>query len=372
MAFENFYQTNSVENFKMFWFLWRLLGFRGFQNKYANIVHNLVLHVAISFWYPMHLTLGLLSLPNQGEIFKNLSITITCIVCSMKQLFLRWKIRQMHDIEMLFLELDASVESRQEYHFFTNGPRKHAQWITKLYCTCYMGANVAAITMVMLDSQRRLMYPAWFPFDWSSSSQVYWAVLMYQFMGVTTQIVQNLVNDAPAGVLLCLISGHVRLLGMRVSRIGHDSKKTENENLADLGKLFKLVEDTQSYVQLILYISGGLNICVAVVYLIFFVESLTAYLYYSAFILAITIEIYPSYYYGSSCQQEFNDLSYAIFCSNWLEQPKRFHKNMRIFVESTLPKVTMTAGGIVRMQIENFFAICKMAYSLFTLIRSIK
>ncbi|XP_061397708.1 odorant receptor 33b-like [Musca vetustissima] len=346
------------------------------------MLHNSVLHVAISFWYPMHLTLGLLSLPNQGEIFKNLSITITCIVCTMKHILLRMKLKQMRDIENLLVELDDSVGSREEYEYFTNGPKKYAQWIAKAYLYFYMGANVAAISMVLLDSERRLMYPAWFPFDWNSSSLVYWSVLMYQFMGVTTQIVQNLVNDASAGVLLCLMSGHVHLLSMRVSRIGHDSKKMEKDNLVDLEKcvedhlklirLFKLIEDTQSYVQLIMYISNGLNICVAVVYLIFFVESRAAYPYYVIFILAISFELYPSYYYGSICQQEFNDLTYSIFCSNWTDQSKRFRKNMMIFVQNTLAKVTMKSGGIVEMQIKNFFAICKMTYSLFTLVRSIK
>ncbi|XP_073822545.1 odorant receptor 33a-like [Musca autumnalis] len=171
--------------------------------------------------------------------------------------------------------------------------------------------------------------------------------------------------------MLCLISGHVRLLGMRVSRIGYDPKKTEDNNLANLRKcvedhlnlmkLFNLVQDSQSNGQLILYISSRLNICVALVYLIFFVDNLAAYVYYSIFTMAIAIELYPPYYYGSICQQEFNDLSYAIFCCNWPNQTLRFRKNMKIFVQNTLPKITIKAGGIVGMQIENFFAIWKMA-----------
>lgn len=127
-----------------------------------------------------------------------------------------------------------------------------------------------------------------------------------------------------------------------------------------------------SLVQLVLFVSSGLNICVALVFLIFYVDSLVGTLYYSMFILAIAVELFPCYYFGSVLQQEFDDLTYSIFRSNWTDQSKNYRKNMIIFVNNTLRKVTMVGGGIVSIQLESFFAICKMAYSLFTLVRNMK
>ncbi|XP_013098553.2 odorant receptor 33b-like [Stomoxys calcitrans] len=343
--------------------------------------YDALLNIAVTFWYPVHLTLGLLMLPTHGDIFKNLSMTITCIVCTLKHISLRLKLKKLHEIETLLDHLDKRVESQEEWDYFTEGPQKTVKNVTKMYFGIYMGANVAGILTVILDSERRLMYPAWFPFDWKSSFSIYCLTLLYQIFGVTMQIIQNMVNDAFTPVVLCLLGGHVRLLAMRVRKIGYDPGRDNNHNLDDLKRciedhiklrhLFKTLEDALSIVQLSLFISSGLNICVALVYLLFYADTFVATLYYSMFLLAICIELFPIYFYGSVMQMEFEDLTYAIFSSNWAEQPKLYRKNMQIFLQNTLPRVKMVGCGIVSIQLETFFLICRMAYTSFTLIRTI-
>lgn len=143
-------------------------------------------------------------------------------------------------------------------------------------------------------------------------------------------------------------------------------------NISSHFRLFKTVQCSLSLVQLMMFVSSSLNICVTLVYLLFYVNNLLDVLYYSIFILALAVELFPCYYFGSVLQYEFEALTYAIFRSNWPEQSKAYRKNMIIFMNNTLRKVTMVGGGIVYIRLESFFAICKMAYSLFTLIRSIK
>lgn len=234
MALISFYQTDSTEIFKVFWLIWSILGVDGFRNVYMGLFHNILLNVGITILYPVHLTLGLFMLPMQDEIFKNLSMTITCIVCSFKYVCLRWNLDQVREVEELLHQLDRRVQSKNEFNYFTQGPRWYAKFIAKLYFFMYMGANVAGISAVLFASERRLMYPAWFPFDWVSSAPLYWIALTYQFVGVTMQIVQNLVNDATAPVLMCILAGQVRLLAMRVATIGHYSQYTLDENVEEL------------------------------------------------------------------------------------------------------------------------------------------
>ncbi|XP_075151219.1 odorant receptor 33b-like [Haematobia irritans] len=381
MVDTNPYRTDSTVLFKPFWLVWRALGVNMFQNAYNSFFYDVLLNFGVTIWYPVHLTVGLLTLPDAGDVFKNLSMTITCIVCTFKYFCMRIKMKELHKIEDLLGQMDERVESQDEYTFFTKGPQKMAQSITKLYFSIYMGANVVGILTVLLYPERRLMYPAWFPFDWSSSCFVYSLTLLYQIFGITIQIMQNVVNDSVTPVVLCLMAGHVRLLSMRVRKIGYDPLKSVPEHLVDLRNavedhirlriLIKTLEDALSVVQLSLFISSGLNICVALVYLLFYVDTLVGTLYYSIFLIAIICEIFPIYFYGSILQQEFEDLTYAIFCSDWIGKPLIYQRHMQIFLQNTLSKVKMVGGGIVSIQLETFFSICKMAYSSFTLIRNI-
>ncbi|XP_013098554.2 odorant receptor 33a-like [Stomoxys calcitrans] len=288
---------------------------------------------------------------------------------------------KLHEIEALLDQLDKRVASLEELEYFSENVQKTAKVIAKIYFVVYVGTGVSGILTVLMNSERRLMYPAWFPFDWNSSLLVYRLTLFYQAFGVTVQIVQNMVNDIFTPVMLCLMAGHVRLLGMRLRKIGNDQKRNSNhhlevlkncmENHIQLRQLFKTAEDSLSLVQLLLFISSGLNICVTLVYLLFYVNSFVGVLYYTIFLTAITMEVFPIYFYGSVVQQEFEDLTYAMFCSNWIEQPQIFRRNMLIFLQNTLPKMRMVGGGIVGIQLDTFFLICRSTYSIFTLIRNI-
>lgn len=248
MSSTNLYPIDSVGIFKIFWQMWRIMGVNGFQNQNMGFVYNILLNVIITFWYPVHLSLGLFMLSRPDEIFKNLSMTITCIVCSFKYSCLRWNLGQIREVEALLQQLDRRVKSRQEFSYFNEGTRRNANLVAKGYCAVYTGVNVAGISSILFASEKRLMYPAWFPFDWQSSSLTYWLALVYQIVGVSMQILQNLLNDATAPVVLCLFGGHVRLLSMRVSTIGYDAQKTSEDNVNDLKMC---VED---HVNLIRYI----------------------------------------------------------------------------------------------------------------------
>uniref|UniRef100_A0A1B0GFD8 Uncharacterized protein n=1 Tax=Glossina morsitans morsitans TaxID=37546 RepID=A0A1B0GFD8_GLOMM len=257
---------------------------------------------------------------------------------------------------------------------------------------------------------QRLMAPAWFPFDWKSSSTLYWSALLYQFIGLNMLIMQNLVNDTVGPMSLCLLSGHVHLLAMRVARIGYNKRKSQkyhedelklciedHQKLLKIGynkrksqkyhedelklciedhqkllKAFTLLESSMSWLQFILFFTGGLNTCLGVVNFLFYSRILYDYIYYGCFLLAIGMEVFPCYFYGSVLLEEFKHLPYAIFSSNWVEQSRNYRQNTTIFLEMALKSVTMLAGGIVEINLDSFFAIYKAAYSLFTVILTMK
>lgn len=76
-------------------------------------------------------------------------------------------------------------------------------------------------------------------------------------------------------------------------------------------------------------------------------------------------------YYGSIIEFEFNNLTYALFSSNWLDQDSRYRKIFLIFVEVTNKPLFMEAK-IFRINLNSFLFACKNAYSMFALIMNIK
>lgn len=104
-----------------------------------------------------------------------------------------------------------------------------------LYSIAGLASEVAVLTNGFLGNWN-LMYPAYFPFDPFASQWLYAVAHVYQFFGVSFQILQNMVNDSFAGMHLALLSGQVHVLSMRVAKLGHDANKSKEENYEELLK----------------------------------------------------------------------------------------------------------------------------------------
>lgn len=217
--------VDSVDIYKPFWLCWRIVGIgTPGLNRYLLAVYDLLLNGCITVFYPLHLTIGLFMVPTQAEVFQNLAINVTCIACSLKHYLFRYKLAQIKAVEAIFAQLDGRAVDPDERAYFNRGPKVGAQRVVILFFGAYIGANVTAAASVLLGSERRLMYPAWLPFDWQASAGRYWLAFIYQLVGVSVQIVQNLANDTYPAMTLCILGGHVRLLSMRVAKIGHHGR----------------------------------------------------------------------------------------------------------------------------------------------------
>lgn len=84
------------------------------------------------------------------------------------------------------------------------------------------------------------------------------------------------------------------------------------------------------------------------------------------------IQIFPSCYFGSALEMEFERLPNSIFNSNWPDQKREFRQNLTLFTQLSLKKMTPIAGGIISVSLIAFLATCKMAYSLFAFVMQFK
>jgi len=228
----------SEHIYRAYWLYWRLLGLE--SQFILNRLLDILITVFVTFWYPIHLILGLFMERTLGAVCKGLPITAACFFASFKFVCFRLKLEEIKTIEVLFKELDQRALSPKERQFFNQNTKREANLVWKSFLVAYGLSNVSAIASVLFGGGHKLLYPAWFPYDVQASELRFWLSVSYQIAGVTLAIIQNLANDSYPPMTFCVVAGHVRLLAMRLSRIGQDQKETN----AVIGKqLIESIED---------------------------------------------------------------------------------------------------------------------------------
>nr|ABY55452.1 Or33b [Drosophila mauritiana] len=370
----------SEDIYRTYWLYWHLLGLE--SNFFLNRLLDLVITVFVTIWYPIHLILGLFMDISLGDVCKGLPITAACFFASFKFICFRIKLSEIKQIEILFKELDQRASSQEECEFFNQNTRREANFIWKSFIVAYGLSNISAIASVLFAGGHKLLYPAWFPYDVQASELIFWLSVTYQIAGVSLAILQNLANDSYPPMTFCVVAGHVRLLAMRLSRIGQGPEETKYstgkqliESIEDHRKLMKIVEllrSTMNISQLGQFISSGVNISITLVNILFFADNNFAVTYYGVYFLSMVLELFPCCYYGTLISVEMNQLTYAIYSSNWMSMDRSYSRILLIFMQLTLAEVKIKAGGMIGIGMNAFFATVRLAYSFFTLAMSLR
>ncbi|XP_037921414.1 odorant receptor 2a-like [Hermetia illucens] len=104
--------------------------------------------------------------------------------------------------------------------------------------SCIIVGAVSDLAAI-LSKERRLIFPAYFPWDHKKSALAYHASNTYQVLGLYAQIYQDILCDTYPATLLWLLKGHLRVLGMRVKKIGYIPEKSLEENYEELVECVK-------------------------------------------------------------------------------------------------------------------------------------
>ncbi|XP_037932302.1 odorant receptor 23a-like [Teleopsis dalmanni] len=287
----------------------------------------------------------------------------------------------MQKIEKILDELDSRVKGIEESNFYNNDLDKKMRITANAYLVVYVSVAITAELTTFMGKDKVLLYPGWFPFDWSSSTVKYLFVHIYQFGGICIAIAQNFANETTPALLLCLLSGHIKLLKIRISKccgVCGDLQENESELMLcikDQIKLYKLcdlIEELITFPTFVQISVFAANICVALAALLFYLNDYFDRVYYFVYVLAMTAQIFPTCYFSSDFQVVFEQLPYAVFCSNWVGQSKLYKKHMILFAERSLRHRVLLVGGILPLNLDTYVAACKGAYSLFAFFLNFK
>ncbi|XP_036336799.1 odorant receptor 59a-like [Rhagoletis pomonella] len=377
---------SGISAFRFHDITWRYVGQRPPSPRYRYIyyLYSLILNIIVTFGYPTHLMIGLIQSESKADIFKNITINLTCLGCSIKTLAFWWRLADVRKIYALIQRLDQQIIQSDDVQFYNSNAFRRTKQVLYFDVCVGLGASIASEVATLIAGvlgNWRLMYPAYFPFDYEHSVLGYIAAHFYQCFGVTVQIFQNIINDSFPPMALAMLAVHVRLLNMRLVRIGQRRKRASvtDAELLQCVEDYKALLDFRAAIQRIASIGTfvqilvtAINMGVVIVYLIFYVNDIFSYVYYLLFLVAMPLEIFPHCYYGTVVEMEFRQLTYAIFSCNWIDKSAAFKKNLLIFGEQSLRKQIVIAGGMFAVNLDTFFATLKGAYSLFALVFQMK
>ncbi|EDW88123.1 odorant receptor 33c [Drosophila yakuba] len=375
---------DSLSFYRPFWICMRLLVPTFFKDSPRPVqrLYVLWLHILVTLWFPLHLLLHLLLLPSPAEFMKNLTMSLTCVACSLKHVAHLYHLPQIVEIESLIRQLDAFIDSELEHRYYQDHVYCHARLFTRcLYGSFSMvyAVFLFGVLVQIISGRWELIYPAYFPFDLESNSYLGAVALGYQVFSMVVEGFQGLGNDTYTPLTLCLLAGHVHLWSIRMAQLGHleDETATNHQRLREyieqhklLVRFHHLVRRTISEVQLVQLGGCGATLCIIVSYMLFFVSDTISMVYYLVFFGVVCVQLFPSCYFASEVAEEVERLPYAIFSSRWYDQSRDHRFDMLVFTQLTLRNRLwiIKAGGLIELNLNAFFATLKMAYSLFAVV----
>ncbi|XP_037932303.1 odorant receptor 59a-like [Teleopsis dalmanni] len=335
----------------------------------------------VTILYPLHLSVLIFRNDKVADDIKNLAISVTTIACSIKFMSFAVNLKKMLEIEKILDKLDARITSTEEHYFYHNKLNKKLKIIIKTFALVYAAVALTAEMTAVIGQERILLYPGWFPFDWKTSNVKYLLAHSYQFVGICIAIAQNYANETIPVILLCLLTVHIKLLAIRISKCCDSSdnlRENEREFLCciqdqiNLYKLCDLLEELIAFPMFVQITVSAVNICVAMAALLFYLNDYFNRVYYFVYICAMILQIFPTCYFSTDFQLMFDKLPYAAFSSKWFDQTEKYKKHMILFTERALMKRPILAGRILQLDLNTYIAACKATYSLFAVFLKLK
>ncbi|XP_055854353.1 odorant receptor 2a [Episyrphus balteatus] len=378
-------QIHTNDAFHYHWMVWKLTGIKA-PNGFPQLpytIYAISINLFVTILFPLTLIMNLFYTDGLQEVCENLTITITDTIANLKFLnvfFVRSKLLSIKDIVD---KLDIRAQNEPGQRKVLQQSVQTARATFKMFWGLYSFGTFLSLCKIAIANDRSLLYPAWFPLDWRNSMGQYTIVLGYQLFGLIVQAIQDVANDSYPAAYLCILTGHLRALGLRVRKIGKNSNNLE----ANYSKLIACIKDHQIILELHVIIQGiistaclaqficsGLVQCTVGIYVLFIMgkNEISALILSGIFFLAVTLESFLICYFGHNLKQESEDLTNAIYDCNWTNQLPKFKRTLVFFMMRTHRHNVILAGNYIPVDFPTFLLIMKYSYSVFTLLVRLK
>ncbi|XP_062139635.1 odorant receptor 2a [Drosophila sulfurigaster albostrigata] len=365
------------------WRVWQLMGLirPPGASRLGFVLRSLIINVLVTLLFPITLLAKLFYTYSLRELCENLTITITDIVANLKFINVFHVRRQLHEIKQLLAVLDGralAVNNADELAVL-----RQAVHTARLSFRTFGGIFVFGTTLsclrVAIAKERQLLYPAWFGIDWQYSNVAYVLIYVYQLFGLIVQAIQDCANDSYPPAYLCILTGHMRALELRVRRIGYHVPHQHVayfeltaciEDYVNILRLHAIIQQILSVACFAQFMCSAAVQCTVAMHFLYVADShdLSAMILSLVFFSAVTLEVFIICYFGDRMRTQSEALLNAFYACNWMDQNTRFKRNLIITLMRTQRPSYILAGGYIAVTLETFVQVNRLTYSVFTLL----
>ncbi|KAM7348847.1 odorant receptor 2a-like isoform 2-T2 [Cochliomyia hominivorax] len=376
--------VETWQAFKYHWILWKFFGLvppkRDSKWFKPYIGYAIFINVTVTLLFPTTLIVNLILSKNLTELCENLYMTTTDVICNIKFLNIIVVKHKLLKVNKILQRLDERTQTQKEVSILEEGI-KLARKCFITFARLFSCAIISSQMMVYLSSERKLMYPAWFPWDWKASKRNFLYAHSYQVYGLILQATQNLGNDTFPPTYLIILTAHIKALAARIKDLGANNK-TSDENLYkkltdcinDHNTIYELahnVQDNISTTCFAQFVASGLAQCTLGVYMFYVDLDPSKILNITIYFSAITFEIFILCYFGDLYYQANLHLTEAVYACNWMDRDEKFKQAFLILLQRSQKESCIMAGNIIPVRMPTFVKVMKTAYSVFTVLNKV-
>ncbi|XP_043661317.1 odorant receptor 2a [Drosophila teissieri] len=376
------------------WRVWELTGLMRPPgvSSLRYVVYSIVVNLMVTVLFPLSLLARLLFTTNMAGLCENLTITITDIVANLKFANVYMVRKQLHEIRSLLRLMDARamlVGDPEEVSALRREVNI-AQSTFRTFASIFVFGTTLSCIRVAVRPDRELLYPAWFGVDWMHSTRNYVLINIYQLFGLVVQAIQNCASDSYPPAFLCLLTGHMRALELRVRRIGSRPEKSSTKGqsyeawrgggyqgvgewIRDLMRVHRLREIIQRVLSgacMAQFACSAAVQCTVAMHFLYMADEHdhTAMIISIVFFLAVTLEVFVICYFGDRMRTQSEALCDAFYDCNWVEQLPKFKRELLFTLARTQRPSLIYAGNYIALSLETFEQVMRFTYSVFTLL----
>lgn len=232
-----FHSFDIVKYHRLFWYICAIRPPSPNLNPFLKNLYRgyqVLFHIFISVYYPGSLMVGLFEVESVRLVLENLAMNFTMGMCTVKLYYTWMNMEGLDKCKAISDKMDEKARrDPKEFEILFSLKRK-VKYLMAPYLFLYTGVCTTALLGMFFNSGKRLIYPAFFPFDWKATNTVYGAVMFYQYIGLVYQAYTNLVNDTFVPLAMCLLTQHLKVLSVRIEKIGTKRKASHRDNHREL------------------------------------------------------------------------------------------------------------------------------------------
>lgn len=363
------------------WKVWQLMGLvqPPGMSRHWFIVRRIVINSLVTLLFPLTLLAKLFFTHSLRELCENLTITITDTVANLKFINVFLVRRQLHEIRELLLQLDeraVRVGNVEELSALRHAVQTARRGFCVFACIFVFGTALSCFR-VAIAQERQLLFPAWFGVDWQNSDVAYRLIYAYQLFGLSVQALQDCANDSYPPAYLCILTGHMRALELRVRRIGYGSWQEGSElslerrhaiyaelcdciiDYINILKLHGIIQEILSVACMAQFVCSAAVQCTVAMHFLYVadVHDMSAMILSLVFFLSVTLEVFIICYFGDQLRTQSEALREAFYDCNWMDQLPQFGRNLIVTLQRAQRPCYIYAGGYIAVTLETFVKV---------------